>query len=94
MAYQDHIIQMGQLISSKKGPWEAIDAESVARMRVQNRFKTGLEIARYTAGIMRKDMAAYDADSSQYTQSLGCWHGFIGQQKLISIKKHFGTTDR
>ena len=94
MAYQDHIIQMGQLISSKKGPWEAIDAESVARMRVQNRFKTGLEIARYTAGIMRRDMAAYDADSSQYTQSLGCWHGFIGQQKLISIKKHFGTTDR
>ena len=29
---------------------------------------------------------------SNYTQSLGCWHGFIGQQKLISIKKHFGTT--
>ncbi len=27
-----------------------------------------------------------------YTQSLGCWHGFIGQQKMISIKKHFGTT--
>merc|ERR1712098_496515 len=24
----------------------------------------------------------------------GCWHGFIGQQKLISIKKHFGTTKR
>ncbi len=94
MAYQDHIIQMSQLISSKKGPWEAIDAESVARMRVQNRFKTGLEIARYTAGIMRKDMAAYDADSSQYTQSLGCWLGFIGLQMLISIKKLFGTTDR
>ena len=95
MAYQDHIIQMGQLIDSKKGPWAAIDAESVARMRVQNRFKTGLEIARYTAGIMRKDMAAYDADSSQYTQSLGCWHGFIAQQKLISVKKHFGgKTDR
>ena len=31
---------------------------------------------------------------SLYTQSLGCWHGFIGQQKLISIKKHFGATDR
>ena len=43
---------------------------------------------------MREDMAAYDADSSQYTQSLGCWHGFIGQQKLIAIKKHFGTTKR
>ena len=46
MAYQDHIIQMGQLIESKKGPWSGIDAESVARMRLQNRFKTGLEIAR------------------------------------------------
>ena len=41
---------------------------------------------------MRRDMAAYDADPAAYTQSLGCWHGFIGQQKLISIKKHFGTT--
>src|SRR5580658_9354583 len=43
---------------------------------------------------MRADMAAYDADSTKYTQSLGVWHGFIGQQKMISIKKHFGTTDR
>jgi hypothetical protein len=33
-------------------------------MRAQNRFKTGLEIAQYTADIMRKDMAEYDADSS------------------------------
>jgi len=94
MSYQDHIIEMSHLIKSNGNPWDGIDAEAVARMRVQNRFKNGLEIARYTAGIMRRDMAAYDADSSQYTQSLGCWHGFIGQQKLISIKKHFGTTDR
>jgi isocitrate lyase len=64
-------------------------------MRAQNEFKTGLDIAKYTADIMRKDMATYDADSSKYTQSLGCWHGFIGQQKMISIKKHFaGNTDR
>ncbi len=94
MAYQDHIIEMGQLIKSKNGPWDGINAESVARMRLQNRFKTGLEIAKYTADIMRKDMAAYDADPANYTQSLGCWHGFIAQQKLISIKKHFGTTKR
>ena len=66
--------------------WQAINAESVARMRLQNQFKTGLEIAKYTAGIMRKDMDGYDADPSKYTQSLGCWHGFIGQQKMISIK--------
>jgi len=92
--YQDHIIEMEQLIKSRQGPWDAIQPEAVARMRLQNRFKTGLEIARYTADIMRRDMAAYDKDSSQYTQSLGCWHGFIGQQKMISIKKHFKTTDR
>jgi isocitrate lyase len=43
---------------------------------------------------MRKDMEAYDNNHENYTQSLGCWHGFIGQQKLISIKKHFHNTDR
>ncbi len=91
MSYQDHVIEMNALIESKAG-WEGIDADAVARMRLQNRFKTGLEIAKYTADIMRHDMAAYDADSSKYTQSLGCWHGFIAQQKMISIKKHFGST--
>ena len=39
-------------------------------------------------------MEAYDNNHENYTQSLGCWHGFIGQQKLISIKKHFNNTDR
>jgi isocitrate lyase len=74
--------------------WSSINPEYVTRMRKQNRFKTGLDIAKYTASIMRKDMEEYDKDSSKYTQSLGCWHGFIGQQKLISIKKHFKTTDK
>src|SRR3569833_3225527 len=74
--------------------WNGVTAEAVARMRLQNRFKTGLDVARYTAALMRADMAAYDADPTKYTQSLGCWHGFIAQQKLISVKKHFGTTDR
>lgn len=94
MSYQNHIASTGQLISSKSGTWDGISPEAVARMRLQNRFQTGLDIARYTAKIMREDMAAYDADSSQYTQSLGCWHGFIAQQKMIAIKKHFGTTKR
>jgi len=80
-------------IASQDGRWDAIDPESVARMKLQNRFLTGLDIARHTAGIMRRDMAAYDADPSRYTRSLGCWHGFIGQQKLISVKKRFGGTD-
>jgi isocitrate lyase len=29
--------------------WGAINSEYVARMRLQNRFRTGLDIARYTA---------------------------------------------
>jgi len=94
MSYQDHIIEMSGLIKNKKGAWDGIDPEAVARMRLQNRFKTGLEIAKYTADIMRKDMAAYDADPANYTQSLGCWHGFVAQQKMIAIKRHFGTTKR
>jgi isocitrate lyase len=91
--YQSEIDALGSTIASQK-TWDAINPESAARMRLQNRFKTGLDIARYTADIMRADMDRYDADSSQYTQSLGCWHGFIGQQKMISIKKHFNSTDR
>jgi isocitrate lyase len=63
-------------------------------MRAQNKFKTGLDVAQYTADVMNADMAAFDKDKTKYTQSLGCWHGFVGQQKLISIKKHFGTTER
>src|ERR1700753_1370183 len=94
MTYQTHIADTDALIRSHHGTWDGISAEAVARMRLQNRFNTGLDIARYTAAIMRKDMAAYDADPANYTQSLGCWHGFIAQQKLISIKKHFGTTER
>lgn len=92
MNYQEDINNVQGLIKSYSGTWDGIDAEAVARMRAQNRFHTGLDIARYTADIMRADMAAYDADPASYTQSLGCWHGFIGQQKMISIKKHFGST--
>ncbi len=92
MTYQTTIAHMRDIVSANGPSWAAIDPESAARMAIQNRFATGLDIARYTAGIMRADMAAYDADPAQYTQSLGCWHGFIAQQKLIAIKKHFGTT--
>ena len=87
-------IETAEALLKDKDTWNGVKAEAVARMRLQNRFKTGLDIARYTAALMRADMAAYDADSTKYTQSLGCWHGFIAQQKLISVKKHFGTTDR
>ena len=92
-SYQSEI-EAAEALLKTKPTWNGVTVEAVARMRLQNRFKTGLDIARYTAALMRADMAAYDADPTKYTQSLGCWHGFIAQQKLISVKKHFGTTDR
>jgi isocitrate lyase len=70
MTYTDSIAQTQQTISDQPY-WDGISAESVTRMRVQNRFRTGLDIARYTADIMHRDMAAYDADPGAYTQSLG-----------------------
>jgi isocitrate lyase len=93
MSYTKDIKALASVINANK-TWAAINPESAVRMQLQNRFKTGLDIAKYTAKIMREDMAAYDKDSSRYTQSLGTWHGFIAQQKLISVKKHFGTTKR
>ncbi|ABD08891.1 isocitrate lyase [Rhodopseudomonas palustris HaA2] len=92
-SYQSQI-EAAEALLKDQPTWNGVKAEAVARMRLQNRFKTGLDVARYTAALMRADMAAYDADSTKYTQSLGCWHGFIAQQKLISVKKHFNTTDR
>lgn len=91
-SYAQLLDQLTTLKATQGQHWHAVSPEYAARMRLQNRFRTGLDIARYTAAIMRRDMAAYDADPSQYTQSLGCWHGFIGQQKMIAVKKHRGTT--
>ena len=91
MSYSKDIEALNSVVGANK-TWHDIDPEAAVRMRLQNRFKTHLDIAKYNAKIMREDMAAYDADNSKYTQSLGCWHGFIGQQKMISIKKHFGDT--
>ena len=93
-SYSKNIEQITGLREKHSGKWNAINSNSVARMRAQNRFKTGIDIAKYTSSIMRADMDAYDNDPTKYTQSLGCWHGFIGQQKMISIKKHFGTNKR
>lgn len=94
LMHTDDIKAITELCKTQGNSWNAINPESVARMRAQNKFKTGLDIAQYTADIMRADMEAYDADSSQYTQSLGCWHGFVAQQKMISIKKHLLTTNK
>ncbi|MEX2489265.1 MAG: isocitrate lyase [Pseudomonadales bacterium] len=92
--YRKQIEALSALRDKHKETWKGINPEYVARMKLQNRFRTGLDIARYTAGIMRRDMADYDKDPSQYTQSLGCWHGFTAQQMAISIKRHRGTMNK
>ena len=65
-AYLDEIERLRTQIKAKD-EWHAINPEYATRMKLQNRFTTGLEIAQYTADIMRRDMANYDADSSKYS---------------------------
>ncbi|MFC0119732.1 isocitrate lyase [Pseudoalteromonas xiamenensis] len=92
--YQTQLDTFATLCERQGNTWKSIDPEFANRMNLQNRFKTGLDIAKYTAKIMREDMAAYDLDSAQYTQSLGCWHGFVAQQMLMAVKRHRKTTKR
>ena len=69
-----------------------VTVDDIIQLRIQNTFSTHLDIARAMAGVMRADMAAYDRDSSQFTQSLGCWSGFHAQQMIKSVKRLRGTT--
>ena len=62
--YQDDIKAVAGLKETHGSAWNAINPEYAARMRAQNKFKTGLDIAKYTAKIMRADMAAYDAGAA------------------------------
>ena len=54
-AYLNQIAELEQLKSTHAETWKGISAEYAARMQLQNRFKTGLDIAQYTADIMRKE---------------------------------------
>ncbi|QUM79511.1 isocitrate lyase [Moritella sp. 5] len=92
--YNNDIDSVSTLKAEQGSKWAAINPEYAARMRAQNRFKTGLDVAQFTADIMRADMAEYDQDSSQYTQSLGCWHGFTAQQMMMAVKRHEKTTKK
>lgn len=68
-----------------------VRVEDIVQLRLQNTFATHLDIARAMAKVMREDMAAYDADPSRFTQSLGCWSGFHAQQMIKSVKRLRGT---
>lgn len=69
-----------------------IAVDDIIQLKLQNTFDTHLDIARAMAKVMRADMAAYDADTSKFTQSLGCWSGFHAQQMIKSVKRLRGTT--
>lgn len=66
--------------------------DDIVQLRVQNTYDTHLDVARAMAKVMRADMAAYDADPTQSTQSLGCWSGFHAQQMIKAVKRLRGTT--
>ncbi len=69
-----------------------ITIADLVQLRMQNTYKTHLDIAKSMATVMRSDMSAYDKDSSKFTQSLGCWSGFHAQQMIKSVKRSKGTT--
>ena len=68
-----------------------VSIEDIVQLKLQNCFDTHLDIARAMATKMRADMAAYDADTSKFTQSLGCWSGFHAQQMIKAVKRMHGT---
>lgn len=68
-----------------------LSVEDAVQLKIQNTHNTHLDIARSMAHVMREDMAIYDADSSKFTQSLGCWSGFHAQQKVKAVKRIRGT---
>ncbi len=71
-----------------------INLDDLAQLKLQNTYSTHLDIARDMATVMRQDMAAYDQDDSQFTQSLGCWSGFHAMQMMRAIKRQKGTLDK
>ncbi len=71
-----------------------INLVDIAQLKTQNTYSTHLDIAKAMSKVMRADMAAYDEDSSKFTQSLGCWSGFHAQQMMRAVKRQKGTLDR
>jgi isocitrate lyase len=91
MSYADHRDALLRRYPDGATPG-GIAVDDIIQLKIQNTFSTHLDIARALAGVMRADMAAYDLDSSQFTQSLGCWSGFHAQQMIKSVKRVRGTT--
>ena len=65
--------------------------DDIVQLKMQNTYNTHLDVAREMASVMREDMAAYDENPINFTQSLGCWSGFHAQQKIKAVKRLRGT---
>lgn len=91
MTYSNTLNQLKTRYPS--GAAAGIAIEDLAQLKTQNTYKTHLDIAKSMATVMRADMARYDNDTSQFTQSLGCWSGFHAMQMMRAIKRQKGTLD-
>ena len=91
MTYSNTLNQLRSRFPS--GAKAGIAIEDLAQLKTQNTYNTHLDIAKSMASVMREDMARYDADSRQFTQSLGCWSGFHAMQMMRAIKRQKGTLD-
>jgi len=91
MTYSNTLNQLRSRFPS--GAKAGIVIEDLAQLKTQNTYNTHLDIAKSMASVMREDMARYEADSRQFTQSLGCWSGFHAMQMMRAIKRQKGTLD-
>ena len=80
--FTSEVEKLNKIPKFSESSWDSINPEYAARMRLQNQFKSGIDIAKYTASLMRKDMDEYDKDSSAYTQSLGMLAWFYRSTKI------------
>ena len=88
--YAQHRAEVEKRYPSGQAPG-GVGIDDIVQLRMQNTYDTHLDIARDMATVMRADMAAYDADPSKFTQSLGCWSGFHAQQMIKAVKRMRGT---
>jgi len=54
--YKELVAEFKNLKNSKGSLLGGVDPEHAARMKLQNRFSTGVDIAKYTSDIMHADM--------------------------------------
>ena len=54
--YKELVTKFENLKNAKGALLGGVDPEHAARMKLQNRFSTGVDIAKYTADIMHADM--------------------------------------